>query len=112
MPFSRMILPQRAYSSLKYFPNASGEFGAGTTPFIRAAKAADTPADFCTIAIVSARCCFIQATVSNQAARKARTASGAERAKLWEGALKFWPPYADYQKKTPREIPVVVLDPV
>jgi len=43
---------------------------------------------------------------------KARTASGAERAKLWEGALKFWPPYADYAKKTDREIPVVVLDPV
>jgi len=43
---------------------------------------------------------------------RARTASGAERAKLWDGALKFWPPYADYAKKTPREIPVVVLDPV
>ena len=43
---------------------------------------------------------------------KARTVSGAERGKLWEGALKFWPPYADYAKKTPREIPVVVLDPV
>jgi deazaflavin-dependent oxidoreductase (nitroreductase family) len=43
---------------------------------------------------------------------RARTATGAERAKLWEKALKFWPPYADYQKKTEREIPVVVLDPV
>jgi len=43
---------------------------------------------------------------------RARTASGAEREKLWEGALGFWAPYADYQKKTPREIPVVVLDPV
>jgi proline iminopeptidase len=43
---------------------------------------------------------------------RARTATGAERAELWEKALKFWPPYADYQKKTEREIPVVVLDPV
>jgi proline iminopeptidase len=43
---------------------------------------------------------------------RARTASGAERQKLWEGALTWWPPYADYQKKTQREIPVVVLDPV
>jgi proline iminopeptidase len=44
---------------------------------------------------------------------KARTAQGAERAKLWDEGLKFWPPYADYQKKVPtREIPVVVLDPV
>jgi len=41
---------------------------------------------------------------------RARTATGAERAKLWQEALKFWPPYADYQKKTEREIPVVVLD--
>jgi len=43
---------------------------------------------------------------------KARTVSGAERAQLWEEALKFWPPYADYAKKTERQIPVVVLDPV
>ena len=43
---------------------------------------------------------------------RARTASGAERQKLWDDSLNFWPPYADYQKKTPREIPVVVLDPV
>jgi len=44
---------------------------------------------------------------------RARTASGAERAKLWTEAAKFWPPYNDYQKKAgSREIPVVVLDPV
>jgi deazaflavin-dependent oxidoreductase (nitroreductase family) len=42
---------------------------------------------------------------------RARTATGAERAALWEKALEFWPPYADYQKKTEREIPVVMLDP-
>ena len=29
----------------------------------------------------------------------ARTVSGEERARLWEKALEFWPPYADYQKK-------------
>ena len=43
---------------------------------------------------------------------RARTASGEERARLWKTALEFWPPYADYQLKTEREIPVVVLDPV
>src|SRR5215469_15518362 len=43
---------------------------------------------------------------------RARTATGGERAQLWEKALKFWPHYADYQKKTEREIPVVVLEPV
>jgi deazaflavin-dependent oxidoreductase (nitroreductase family) len=43
---------------------------------------------------------------------RARTVTGAERARLWDKALEFWPPYADYQRKTAREIPVVVLDPV
>ena len=43
---------------------------------------------------------------------RARTATGEERARLWEKCVDFYPPYADYQKKTEREIPVVVLDPV
>ena len=43
---------------------------------------------------------------------RARTAEGAERTQLWEKSLEFWPPYADYQKKTQREIPVVVLEPL
>jgi deazaflavin-dependent oxidoreductase (nitroreductase family) len=43
---------------------------------------------------------------------KARTVTGEERARLWQEALKFWPPYADYEKKTERQIPVVVLDPI
>ena len=43
---------------------------------------------------------------------RARTAAGEERARLWEKALEFWPPYAEYQLEPEREIPVVVLDPV
>lgn len=44
---------------------------------------------------------------------RARTVTGPERAGLWQKALEFWPPYADYQAKaTGREIPVVVLDPI
>ena len=44
---------------------------------------------------------------------RARTASGEERAKLWDRPPEFWPAYLDYQKKVPeREIPVVVLDPI
>ncbi len=43
---------------------------------------------------------------------RARTVTGAERAALWTQALEFWPPYADYQTKTEREIPVVMLDPI
>lgn len=42
---------------------------------------------------------------------RARTASGAERAQLWDMMTKIYPPYDDYQKKTQREIPVVVLEP-
>jgi hypothetical protein len=35
----------------------------------------------------------------------------ARRARFGEKASEFWPPY-DYQRKTEREMPVVVLDPV
>lgn len=38
-----------------------------------------------------------------------RQAAGAERQRLWDQLVKYYPPYADYQKKTDREIPVVVL---
>lgn len=41
----------------------------------------------------------------------ARTASGAERAELWQQMAALYPPYDDYQAKTDREIPVVVLEP-
>jgi proline iminopeptidase len=52
----------------------------------------------------------VQVGTERMAAR-ARTAAGEERARLWEQSLGFWPPYADYQARTQREIPVVVLDP-
>jgi deazaflavin-dependent oxidoreductase (nitroreductase family) len=43
----------------------------------------------------------------------ARTATGEERSRLWDQAVAFFPPYADYKIKAgDREIPVVVLDPV
>ncbi|WP_229400139.1 nitroreductase family deazaflavin-dependent oxidoreductase [Micromonospora okii] len=41
---------------------------------------------------------------------RARTASGQERARLWELMTKVFPPYAEYQRKTAREIPVVVVE--
>jgi deazaflavin-dependent oxidoreductase (nitroreductase family) len=40
----------------------------------------------------------------------ARTADGAERERLWEQMNRMWPHYAEYQEKTDREIPVVVLE--
>jgi len=54
--------------------------------------------------------------VSFQVAEKtftgtARTAMGAERARLWAQMAALFPNYENYQKQTPREIPVVVLEP-
>jgi len=36
-------------------------------------------------------------------------AQGDERARLWSKMTAVWPPYDDYQARTEREIPVVVL---
>jgi deazaflavin-dependent oxidoreductase (nitroreductase family) len=41
---------------------------------------------------------------------RARTSTGAERAALWKKMIKIWPAYDEYQAKTQREIPVVVLE--
>lgn len=41
---------------------------------------------------------------------KARTAQGQERSELWPIMTKEWPPYDEYQTKTTREIPVVILE--
>jgi deazaflavin-dependent oxidoreductase (nitroreductase family) len=41
---------------------------------------------------------------------KARTATAAEKAELWPKMTSEWPPYDEYQKKTDREIPVVLLE--
>jgi deazaflavin-dependent oxidoreductase (nitroreductase family) len=42
----------------------------------------------------------------------ARVATGEERAQIWSRMRTIYPPYDDYQKRTTREIPVVVLTPV
>lgn len=39
----------------------------------------------------------------------ASVAAGDERSRLWESMCEVWPAYADYQTKTEREIPVVIL---
>ena len=41
----------------------------------------------------------------------ARTAEGAERDRLWELMCEVWPNYDQYQERTTRRIPVVVLEP-
>jgi hypothetical protein len=41
----------------------------------------------------------------------AREISGDERAEWWKRAVAAYPPYAEYQEKITREIPVFVLEP-
>jgi deazaflavin-dependent oxidoreductase (nitroreductase family) len=41
---------------------------------------------------------------------RARTAEGDERERLWRAMNAIWPPYDEYQTKTTRQIPVVVLE--
>jgi deazaflavin-dependent oxidoreductase (nitroreductase family) len=43
---------------------------------------------------------------------EAREVVGDDKAVWWERAVEAWPDYADYQKKTDRQIPVFVLSPV
>ena len=42
----------------------------------------------------------------------AREVTGDEKAIWWERSLVVWPAYASYQKKTTRQIPVFVLEPM
>ncbi|HET8601632.1 MAG TPA: nitroreductase family deazaflavin-dependent oxidoreductase [Segeticoccus sp.] len=42
----------------------------------------------------------------------ARQVSGEEKAQWWERCVAAFPDYADYQRRTDREIPVFVLEPV
>ena len=43
---------------------------------------------------------------------RARTATGDERARIWDQQKQDYPGFADYETKTDREIPVVILDPI
>jgi deazaflavin-dependent oxidoreductase (nitroreductase family) len=42
---------------------------------------------------------------------RAREATGDERKHLWQRMVDEYPPYASYQRRTERQIPVVVLEP-
>jgi len=44
--------------------------------------------------------------------RVREVSDAAERARLWELSVAAFPPYADYQQKTARTIPVFVAEPV
>jgi len=54
-----------------------------------------------------------EATIQVEADRipvVARTAEGEDRSRLWKLMAEAWPAYDDYQRKTAREIPVVVFE--
>jgi deazaflavin-dependent oxidoreductase (nitroreductase family) len=44
-------------------------------------------------------------------AARARTATADEKPEMWRKMTAVWPDYDDYQQRTEREIPVVVLEP-
>lgn len=41
---------------------------------------------------------------------RAHTATAEEKPELWRMMIERWPPYGEYQRKTSRDIPVVVLE--
>lgn len=43
---------------------------------------------------------------------RARVTEGEERRRLWDRAVELYPTYGDYQLRTEREIPVVLLEPL
>jgi deazaflavin-dependent oxidoreductase (nitroreductase family) len=43
---------------------------------------------------------------------RARTATPAEKAEMWPIMTEEWPDYDEYQTKTDRDIPIVVIEPV
>jgi F420H(2)-dependent quinone reductase len=45
-------------------------------------------------------------------AYRVRELAGAERAEWWDHAVATWDTYAEYQKKTDRQIPLFLLEPV
>jgi deazaflavin-dependent oxidoreductase (nitroreductase family) len=46
----------------------------------------------------------------DQFTAKAHDAEGEERERLWKVMVGEWPDYDEYQKKTDREIPIVILE--
>ena len=109
VPSLLLITKGRKTGNKHLFPLFYGETGAGY--FIVASKggAPDHPGWYKNIVVHPE----VELQVGTRKLKaRARTVSGAERAKLWDQAVVWWPPYVDYQKKTAREIPVVVLDPV
>ena len=43
---------------------------------------------------------------------RATEAQGGEKARLWKELVRMYPSYENYQERTDREIPVVLLDPI
>ena len=43
---------------------------------------------------------------------RAEVTTGEEKRHLWDRLVRRYPPYRDYQRRTDREIPVILLEPV
>ena len=60
--------------------------------------------------LVKNRDVLVQDGTSQQPMRARLLEDGEERESWWERAVRAFPPYADYQEKTDRQIPVFVLE--
>ena len=57
------------------------------------------------------RCASKESPRAARTGRVARLLSGDERHVWWQRAVEAYPDYADYQRKTDRQIPVFLLEP-
>ena len=48
--------------------------------------------------------------IADRFSARARPATAAEKPALWKTMTAIWPPYDEYQKRTAREIPLVILE--
>jgi deazaflavin-dependent oxidoreductase (nitroreductase family) len=54
---------------------------------------------------------IVDVQVSNERFQaRARTASAAEKKRLWPVMVEVWPAYEEYQARTSRDIPLVILE--
>ncbi|HLI36639.1 MAG TPA: nitroreductase family deazaflavin-dependent oxidoreductase [Streptosporangiaceae bacterium] len=71
---------------------------------------ADTPPDWYLNLVASPE---VQVQVkADKFTARARTATPQEKPDMWRQMTETWPAYDEYQQKTKRDIPVVVLEPV
>jgi deazaflavin-dependent oxidoreductase (nitroreductase family) len=85
------------------------DLGDGTLAVFASKAGADTNPDWFHNVVANPD---VTAEIGTETRRfRARTAAGDERTSIWTQQKQDYPGFADYERKTSREIPVVVLEP-